>query len=169
MIDTPLVLGEPTMHTVSVLVQNQTGTINRLVSMFRRRGFSLASFNAGDCEEPGYSRITFVVKADQNELQQVLRQVEKTIDVVAVEDLKPDGHVGREVALVRLRPSDEGRKAVYDAVMRAGAKTPEATDQEMVVEYCGEPTKIEELIERLRPHGIVEIVRSGLVAIKVEG
>ena len=169
MIDTPLVLGEPTMHTVSVLVQNETGTINRLVSMFRRRGFSLASFNAGDCEEPGYSRITFVVKADQNELQQVLRQVEKTIDVVAVEDLKPDGHVGREVALVRLRPSDDGRKTVYDVVMRAGAKTPEATGAEMVVEYCGEPTKIEELIDRLRPYGIVEIVRSGLVAIKVEG
>ena len=169
MIDTPLVLGEPTMHTVSVLVQNETGTINRLVSMFRRRGFSLASFNAGDCEEPGYSRITFVVKADQNELQQVLRQVEKTIDVVAVEDLKPDGHVGREVALVRLRPLGDGRKAVYDVVMRAGARTPEATGAEMVVEYCGEPTKIEELIERLRPYGIVEIVRSGLVAIKVEG
>ena len=169
MIDTPLVLGEPTTHTVSVLVQNETGTINRLVSMFRRRGFSLASFNAGDCEEPEYSRITFVVNADQNELQQVLRQVEKVIDVVEVEDLKPNEHVGREVALIRLRPEGEHRKAIYDLVMRAGAKTPEATLEEIVVEYCGEPYKIEELIDRLRPYGIVEIVRSGLVAIKVEG
>lgn len=169
MIDTPLVIGEPTTHTVSVLVQNETGTINRLVSMFRRRGFSLASFNAGDCEEPGYSRITFVVNADENELQQVLRQVEKVIDVVEVEDLKPGQHVGREVALIRLRPDDASRKAVYDLVLRAGAKTPEATGREIVVEFCGEPYKIEELIDRLRSFGIVEIVRSGLVAIKVEG
>ena len=169
MIDTPLVVGEPTTHTVSVLVQNETGTINRLVSMFRRRGFSLASFNAGDCEDPGFSRITFVVNADENELQQVLRQVEKTIDVVEVEDLKPGGHVGREVALVRLRPREEDRKALYDVVLRFGAKTPEATGKEIVVEYCGEPYKIEELIGRLRAYDVVEIVRSGLVAIKVEG
>ena len=152
-----------------MLVQNETGTINRLVSMFRRRGFSLASFNAGDCEDPGYSRITFVVKADDVELQQVLRQLEKVIDVVEVEDLRPGGHVGREVALIRLRPEDEHRRAIYDLVMRAGAKTPEATMSEIVVEYCGEPYKIEELIDRLGPYGIVEIVRSGLVAIKVEG
>lgn len=167
MIDTPLVLGNPTVHTVSVLVQNETGTINRLVSMFRRRGFSLASFNAGDCEDPGFSRVTFVVNADENELQQCLRQVEKVIDVVEVEDLKPGGHVGREVALIRLRPTDDRRKELYDIVLRFGAKTPEATAREIVVEYCGEPYKIEELIDRLRPFEIVEIVRSGLVAIKV--
>ena len=169
MIDTPLVIGAPTAHTISVLVQNETGTINRLVSMFRRRGFSLASFNAGDCEDPGFSRITFVVNADANELQQVLRQLEKVIDVVEVEDLKPGGHVGREVALIRLRPESHHRNALYDIVMRAGAKTPEATSREVVVEFTGEPCKIEELIDRLRPYDIVEIVRSGLVAIKVEG
>ena len=88
---------DPHQHTVSALVQNETGTINRLVSMFRRRGFSLASFNAGDCEDPGYSRLTFVVKADDNELAQVLRQVEKVIDVVEVEDLKPGQHVAPRV------------------------------------------------------------------------
>ena len=169
MIDTPAVVGKPTTHTISALVQNETGTINRLVSMFRRRGFSLASFNAGDCEEPGYSRITFVVNADENELQQVLRQVEKVIDVVEVEDLKPEAHVGREVALIRLRPGNDQRTALYDLVLRAGGKTPEATGREIVVEFTGEPPKIEALIDRIRPYAIVEIVRSGLVAIKVEG
>lgn len=169
MIDTPLVIGAPTTHTVSVLVQNETGTINRLVSMFRRRGFSLASFNAGDCEDPGFSRITFVVNADENELSQVLRQLEKIIDVVEVDDLKPGRHVGRELCLIRLRPQDADRKALYDIALRAGARTPEATGREIVVEFTGEPYKIEELIDRLRPFEIVEIVRTGLVAIKVEG
>jgi acetolactate synthase-1/3 small subunit len=159
----------PHQHTVSVLVQNEAGTINRLVSMFRRRGFSLASFNAGDCEEPGFSRITFVVNADDNELAQVLRQLDKVIDVVEVEDLKPGRHVGRELALVRLRPREEDRRALYDIVLRAGGKTPEATGREIVVEFTGEPYKIEELIGRLQPFEIVEIVRTGLVEIKVEG
>ena len=159
----------PHQHTVSALVQNETGTINRLVSMFRRRGFSLASFNAGDCEDVGYSRLTFVVNADDDELAQVLRQVEKVIDVVEVEDLKPGQHVPRELALIRLQTADADRRAVYDLVLRAGAKTPEATGREIVVEFTGEPYKIEELIARLRPYGVVEIVRTGLVAIKVEG
>ncbi len=167
MIDTPLVVGKPTTHTISVLVQNETGTINRLVSMFRRRGFSLASFNAGDCEEPGFSRITFVVNADETELYQVLRQVEKVIDVVEVEDLKPGLHVPRELALVRLRPEDAHRASLYDFVLEVGAKTPQATAQEVVVEYTGTPDEIESLIERLRSYGIVEIVRTGLVAIKI--
>jgi acetolactate synthase-1/3 small subunit len=159
----------PHQHTVSALVQNEAGTINRIVSMFRRRGFSLLSFNAGDCEDPGFSRITFVVNADDNELAQVLRQLEKVIDVVEVEDLKPGQNVGRELALIRLRPRDEDRRALYDMVLRAGGKTPEATGREIVVEFTGEPYKIEELIERLKPFEIVEIVRTGLVAIKVEG
>ncbi len=159
----------PHQHTVSALVQNEAGTINRIVSMFRRRGFSLASFNAGDCEDPGFSRITFVVNADDNELAQVLRQLEKVIDVVEVEDLKPGQNVGRELALIRLRPRDEDRRALYDMALRFNAKTPEATGREIVVEFTGEPYKIEELIERLKPFEIVEIVRTGLVAIKVEG
>lgn len=159
----------PHQHTVSALVQNEAGTINRIVSMFRRRGFSLLSFNAGDCEDPGFSRITFVVNADDNELAQVLRQLEKVIDVVEVEDLKPGQNVGRELALIRLRPRDEDRRALYDMVLRAGGKTPEATGREIVVEFTGEPYKIEELIERLKPFEIVEIVRTGLVAIKVQG
>ena len=129
MIDTPLVDRRADERTpISVLVQNETGTINRLVSMFRRRGFSLASFNAGDCEDPGFSRITFVVNADANELKQVLRQVEKVIDVVEVEDLKPGGHVGREVALIRhAATGGPSALAMYDIVLRFGAKTPEAT------------------------------------------
>lgn len=169
MIDTPLVVGAPTTHTISVLVQNETGTINRLVSMFRRRGFSLASFNAGDCEDPGFSRITFVVNADANELMQCLRQLEKVIDVVEVEDLKPGGHVGRELALIRLRPEDGHRPSLYALALEVGAKTPEATVREVVVEYTGTPDEIEALIAKLRPYDVVEIVRTGLVAIKVEG
>lgn len=156
-------------HTISALVQNEAGTINRLVSMFRRRGFSLASFNAGDCEDPGFSRITFVVNADDNELAQCLRQLEKLIDVVEVEDLQPSGSVGTELALIRLRPLDHQRDAIYQTVQSARAWVPKSTPREMVVEFTGGLAEIEDLIASLRPYGIVEVVRTGLVAIKVEG
>lgn len=156
-------------HTISALVENEAGTINRIVSMFRRRGFSLESFNAGDCEDPGFSRITFLVKADDNELAQCLRQLEKVLDVVEVEDLKPDQQVGTELALVRLRPADAHRDAIYQTVQRARAKVPKSTPRELVVEFTGSPDEIESLIDSLRPYEIVEIVRTGLVALKVEG
>lgn len=156
-------------HTISALVQNESGTINRIVSMFRRRGFSLASFNAGDCEEPGYSRVTFVVNADDNELAQVLRQLEKVIDVVEVEDLRSDESVGTELALIRLRPEDAHRDAIYQVVQKARAWVPKSTSREMVVEFTGGLSEIESLIASLQPYGIIEVVRTGLVAIKVEG
>lgn len=156
-------------HTISALVQNEAGTINRIVSMFRRRGFSLASFNAGDCEDPGYSRVTFVVNADENDLTQCLLQLEKLIDVVEVEDLEPEQSVGTELALIRLRPLDHQRDAIYQTVQRAQAWVPKSTPREMVVEFTGGLDEIESLIASLRPYGIVEVVRTGLVAIKVEG
>ncbi|RYG26509.1 acetolactate synthase small subunit [bacterium] len=156
-------------HTISALVQNESGTINRIVSMFRRRGFSLASFNAGDCEEPGFSRVTFVIDADDNELAQCLRQLEKVIDVVEVEDLKQEQSVGTELALIRLRPEDAQRDAIYQVVQKARAWVPKSTAREMVVEFTGGLAEIESLIASLQPYGIVEIVRTGLVAIKVEG
>ncbi len=93
-------------HTIVVLVQNEAGTINRLVSMFRRRGFSLVCFSAGDCEIPGFSRLTLVVNADDDALGQCLRQLDKLIDVVEVTDLKPAECVARELALIRVQPAD---------------------------------------------------------------
>jgi len=156
-------------HTIVALVQNEAGTLNRLVSLFRRRGFSLASLNAGDCEQPGFSRLTLVVEGDDNMLYQCLRQLEKLLDVVEVADVKQEEAVERELALIRVEPSPEGREAVYRIVSEFYARTPRATAAGLVVEVAANPVEIARLIEALTPYGITEIVRSGLVAMKVEG
>lgn len=153
------------LHTVTALVQNEAGTINRLVSMFRRRGISLASFNAGDCEQDGYSRLTLVVQGDQAILNSTLKQLEKLIDVVEVEDLEPNHSLSRELALIRVDCAEEQRTAVYNLVNEFYAKTPRSTTQSIFVEYTGATAEIERLISLLTPFGIREIVRTGVVAI----
>lgn len=155
-------------HTIVVLVQNETGTINRLVSMFRRRGFSLACFSAGDCEIPGFSRLTLVVNGDNEALSQCLRQLDKLIDVVEVTDLKPDESVSRELALIRVEPKLEDRDAVYNLASEFMARTPQAGDSAIVVEIAAEQVTIERLIQALTPFNIAEIVRTGTIALKVQ-
>jgi acetolactate synthase-1/3 small subunit len=154
-------------HTVTALVQNESGTINRVVSLFRRRGFSLASFNAGDCEEPGLSRMTFIVNGDQFVVQQCLKQLDKLIDVVECMDLPQEVSVQRELALIRCAPPEVKRDEFYRLVLEFYGRTPSATSSGIVVEYAGEVTEVEKLIEALKPYGIVEIVRTGVVAIGV--
>ncbi|RYG46444.1 acetolactate synthase small subunit, partial [bacterium] len=147
------------------LVQNEAGTINRVVSLFRRRGFSLASFNAGDCEQPGFSRMTFVVDGDRATVGQVLKQLDKLIDVVECEDLPDETSVSRELALIKVAPAPDQRQALYGLVLEHYAKTPSANDGSVVVEFAGEVREVEQLIERLAPYNVIEIVRTGLVAI----
>lgn len=154
-----------TQHTVTALVQNEAGTINRVVSLFRRRGFSLASFNAGDCEEPGFSRMTFVVNGDRATVGQVLKQLDRLIDVVECEDLAEAQSVSRELALVKVAPAPDQRASLYAFVLEHYAKTPAANDTHVVVEFAGSVAEVETLIERLAPYNIAEVVRTGLVAI----
>ena len=154
-------------HTITALVQNESGTINRVVSLFRRRGFSLASINAGDCEEPGFSRMTFIVDGDTAVVQQVLRQLDKLIDVVECESLVPEQSVQRETALIAVNPADTQRDLLYKLVSEFFAKTPMATGKSIIVEFTGEVYEVNRLITALTPFNIVEVVRTGLVAIKV--
>jgi acetolactate synthase-1/3 small subunit len=155
-------------HTITALVQNEAGTINRLVSLFRRRGFSLASFNAGDCEDPGFSRLTFIVNGDDSTVSQCLKQLDKLIDVVECEDLKPELSVQRELALIRVEPTEEQRQAVYNVVNEFMARTPRANVNCIVVEQVSDVSNLERLIKALEPYNITEIVRTGTVAMKVE-
>jgi len=156
-------------HTITALVQNEAGTINRLVSLFRRRGFSLASFNAGDCEDPGYSRLTFIVDGDDATVSQCLKQLDKLIDVIECEDLPRETSVQRELALIRVEPEPDQRQSLYNVVNEFMARTPRSTQSCVVVEQVADVHDIERLIEALRPFGITEIVRTGVVAMKVEG
>ncbi|OWU64985.1 MAG: acetolactate synthase small subunit, partial [Armatimonadetes bacterium Cent15-Ar3] len=101
-------------HTITALVHNESGTLNRLASLFRRRMFSLASLNAGDCEQPEFSRVTMVVEGDSHVLRQCVRQLDKLVDVVEVEDLPADESVQRELAFIQIKADAESRRAILD-------------------------------------------------------
>ncbi|CAN5464384.1 acetolactate synthase small subunit [soil metagenome] len=154
-------------HTITALVQNEAGTLNRLVSLFRRRGFSLASLNAGDCEQIGFSRLTMVVNGNDQVMTQCVRQLEKLIDVVEVDDLPDQQAVRRELALVQLSADAANRHEIVEIVQLMGGKVAWLAPEKMAVELTEEPSKIDRLIELVKPYGIQEIVRTGLVAMKV--
>ncbi len=156
-------------HAITALVQNESGTINRVVSLFRRRGFSLASFNAGDCEQPGFSRMTFLVDGDDAALYQVLKQLEKLIDVVECRDLEPDDRIMREVALVSFRTSDLDRPSLEKLIVEYAAKVEYDEPHCLVVSYSAPVRLIEEFLSQVerRKYPVREITRSGPVALRV--
>lgn len=156
-------------HTITALVQNESGTLNRVVSLFRRRGFSLASLNAGDCEQPGFSRLTFVVNGDDAVLAQCLRQLEKLLDVVEVDDLPAPQAINRELALVRVDVPSGQRGEVVEIVDILGGKIAHLSQGSITVEFVDEPRKIDHLIRMLNPYGVGEVVRTGLVAMRADG
>ena len=155
-------------HTITALVQNEAGTLNRLVSLFRRRMFSLASLNAGDCEQEGYSRLTMVVNGDDNTLQQCVSQLEKLIDVVEVEDLPQKSAVQRELALIQVSATPDKRREVLEIAQVMRCEVVHLGADHMTLESSAEVSRIDSLIGLLQPYGIRQIVRSGLVAIRVE-
>lgn len=157
-----------TTHTITALVHNDYGTLNRLSSLFRRRMFSLASLNAGDCEQEGFSRVTIQVNGDDNILRQCMRQLEKQIDVVEVDDLPKTQSVQRELAFFEVTVTDETRRHVLDVVHAMKAEIVHLEPDAVTVELTAEPGHIDHLTNLLQPYGIKQLVRSGLVAIRVK-
>ncbi len=152
-------------RTITSLVQNESGTLNRLVSMFRRRGFSLNSLNAGDCERPGYSRVTFVIDADDGTLGQVLNQVERLIEVVEVEDITDETSVTRELVLVHLFGSDiELNRAGLECIAKGG-KILTFEQGAATMELSGEPDEIEEFVANISPQLQRTVHRTGAIAL----
>ncbi len=152
-------------HTITALVKNETGTLNRLVSLFRRRGFSLASLNAGDCERPGYSRLTLVVSGDDETMRQCVSQIMKVIDVVEAADLSIEESVRRELALIKTQAAGPQRSEVAELVRLFGGRVAYVSQDQLTAEIADEPSTIDRLLGLLEPYGIQEVVRTGLVAI----
>lgn len=155
-------------HTIQALVQNEAGTLNRLVSLFRRRGFSLASLNAGDCEIPGFSRVTLVVNGDDTVLFQCVGQLQKLIDVVSVDDMPLHQSVSRELMLVRLNRVDQHRREILDILSVVDGRIVHFGPDTLTVEAVGDGKTIDKVVDMLGPYGIEEIVRTGTVAVRTE-
>ncbi len=156
--------GELRKHTVVALVEDRPGVLNRVASLFRRRGFNIDSLAVGTTEEPGISRMTIVVASENGIVDQVQKQLAKLIDVVEVADLTGEDAVIRELALIKVACTTEQRREVLDLVDIFRARAVDVAPGSLIIQIVAEERQFNSLIENLEPYGILELTRTGRIA-----
>ena len=151
-------------HTIVALVQDKPGVLNRVSSLFRRRGFNITSLAVGASEQPELSRMTFVVEGDQDTVEQMTKQLHKLIDVIRVSDLSDMEIVARELALIKVHSTTATRSEIMQLVDIFRANIVDIGPHSLVIEVTGDEEKITALYDLLRPFGIREVMRTGRVA-----
>jgi acetolactate synthase-1/3 small subunit len=154
-----------TTHTLSVLVENKPGVLARVAGLFSRRGFNIESLAVGPTEHPEVSRMTILVSAEGNALEQITKQLNKLINVLKIVELEPSQAVQRELLLVKVRADEGNRSAVLDIVELFNAKVVDVSPEALTVEVIGPPAKLEAVLKMMEPYGIREMVQSGMVAL----
>jgi acetolactate synthase-1/3 small subunit len=158
----------PTLRVLTAVVEDNPGVLTRVAGMIRRRGFNIQGLSVGPTDELGRSRMTLTVDAGHAEVDQVQKQLERLIEVIAVEDLTESPKLSRELALVKLAVTGGERERVLAEVDRFGGRVVDAAAANVIVEVSGEFDQVERFLDALRPHGIVELARSGPVAMSRE-
>ena len=145
-------------------VEDKPGVLNRVSSLFRRRAFNIESLTVGHTEQPGVSRMTIVVDADEMEIRRIEANLYKLVNVLRVENVSSTPAVTRDLALIKVAADINTRAQVMQLVDVFRARIVDVANESLVVEITGTEDKIEGLIEVLRPLGIIEMVRTGIVA-----
>jgi len=151
-------------HTLVALVEDKPGVLTKVASMFRRRGFNIASLAVGNSEQPGLSRMTFVVNGDEYTVGQVVKQLDKLIEVIEVADITSERIVTRELALLKVKTTPMNRGEIIQIVNLFRANIIDVGSDSMVIEITGEEDKINALHNLLSSFGVIEMLRTGLVA-----
>lgn len=152
---------------LSALVENKFGVLARVAGLFSARGFNIDSLAVGETEDPKMSRMTIVVDADKRILEQIKKQLHKLIDIVRVDDYTGTKYIDREVILIKLRAEEKTiREKIVQIVDSTGAEIVDAGKDFVIVEESGDEHGIKALIELLRPYGILEIARTGKIALQ---
>jgi acetolactate synthase-1/3 small subunit len=150
-------------HTIIALVEDRPGVLNRIASKWRQRGFNIESLAVGHSEKPGLSRMTFVVDADTN-AEQVCRQLDKLVDVVDIRDISNEDIVARELAIIKVRASRENRSQIIELSDIFHAEIVDVEPDSIIIEATGDEQKIDSLVGLLQDYEIIELVRTGRVA-----
>lgn len=153
-----------TMHTFTVYVEDRPGVLNRVASLFRRRGFNIHSLSVGHSETPGVSRMTLVVQTDTGGAQRIEAHLYKLIHVIRVEDITKRPAVIRDLALIKVSADRESRPPIMQLAEVFGARVVDVAPASLVIEMAGSEAKIDGLLDVLRPYGVLEMVRTGRVA-----
>ena len=153
-----------TKHTLVALVEDRPGVLNRMASLFRRRGFNIESIAVGHSELPHLSRVTIVVDGATTMVEQVRKQLDKVIDVVKVSDISGDDIIVRELALIKVKATSATRSEIIEIADIFRANIVDVGSDSLTIEITGDEDKIESMLKLLRGFGIREISRTGCVA-----
>lgn len=152
-------------HTVAVLVQNEFGVLARVAGLFSARGFNIDSLAVGETDDPKISRMTIVSSGNDRVLEQIMKQLAKLIDVIRVEDLKPEDMIERELVMVKVRANAATRSDVMQIVNSFRAKIVDVNTDSLTIEVTGGESKVDAMLELLQPFKLLEVVRTGTVAL----
>jgi acetolactate synthase-1/3 small subunit len=152
-------------HLLSALVQNQPGVLAQVSGMFASRGFNIDSLAVGETEDPHLSRITVVVMGDDRHLEQVRKQLEKLIPVVKVLDISREDYVERDLMLIKILAPKETRPEIQSLVQIFRGRIVDVSPEQLMIEISGQEKKIEAFVDTVRPYGILELARTGRIAL----
>ena len=152
-------------HIIVVLVEDKPGVSNRISSIFRRRGFNIASLTVSSTEQSGISRFTIAMESDARGAERLKSYLYKLVNVIRVDDLTLKPSVNRDMALVKVNATSTNRTEIMQLVEVYRARVVDVANETLVAEITGTLDKIESFVEVLRPYGIIEMVASGAVAL----
>ncbi len=151
-------------HTLIALVEDKPGVLNRVASLFRRRAFNIDSLTVGHTETAGISRMTIVVNSDEVSAERVVANLYKLVNVIQVDDLGRYAAVSRDLAMVKVAANSVNRIEIMQLVDVFRARIVDVANDSLIIEITGDEDKIDSFVEVLRPYGIIEMVRTGVVA-----
>jgi acetolactate synthase-1/3 small subunit len=153
-------------HVVSALVENRAGTLSRVSGLFSRRGFNIDSLTVGETEDHLVSRMTIAVSGDDAVLEQIIKQLGKLVDVIAVRELESSSCLRREIMLVKVGAGEKTRPAVIEIAGIFRSRIVDVSPSTITIEATGDIEKLDGLLLLLRPYGVLELARTGLVALE---
>ncbi len=151
-------------HTISVTVENEFGVLSRVVGLFSGRGFNIDSLSVAETLDPSVSRMTIVTRGDDQIIEQIIKQLNKLVNVIKVVDLTEGDFIGREMILVRMNANDKTKPEILRLIEIFRGKIVDVSVNTYTIELTGDDGKIKAALDLLQPLGIKEIVRTGHVA-----
>jgi len=151
-------------HTLVALVEDKPGVLNRVASLFRRRTFNIESLTVGHTDQPGVSRMTILVNCEEDNIERLVAYLYKLVNVIQVTDLSQVPTVSRDLAMIKVNATAENRTHIMQIVDVFRARIVDISNSSFIIEITGDEEKIEGFIEVLKPLGIIEMARTGLVS-----
>ena len=151
-------------HVLSAVVQNVPGVLSHISGMLASRGYNIESLAVGETEDPSLSRMTFVVVGDDSVLEQVRKQLEKIVTVVLVDDISSQEHVERDLMLIKIAATEGRRTEIRELADIFRGRIVDVAPEMVMIELSGQESKLQAFVELMRPFGIIELVRTGRIA-----